>query len=83
MSKHQENYMDSLHDSIEPVAWRYWKTGQVFSLEPPPGMKAQCDELVPASALAAAVLAERERILNCYSPDDTVNDYQDKIRGNV
>ena len=23
---------------------------------------------------------ERERCLNCYSPDDTVSDYQDKIR---
>lgn len=29
---------------------------------------------------AAAVLAERERCLRCYSPDDTATDYQDKIR---
>jgi len=27
-----------------------------------------------------AVAKERERCLNCYSPDDTVTDYQDKIR---
>ena len=31
-------------------------------------------------AVAAAVARERQRILQCYSPDDTVNDYQDKIR---
>ena len=30
--------------------------------------------------LRAATAAERERCLNCYSPDDTVTDYQDKIR---
>ena len=34
-------------------------------------------------AVAAAVARERQRILNCYSPDDTINDYQDKIRGNL
>ena len=31
--------------------------------------------------IAAAVLRERERILACYSPDDTANDWADKIRG--
>ena len=33
--------------------------------------------------VAAAVLKERERCLNCYSPDDTATDYQDKIRSGV
>ena len=31
--------------------------------------------------IAAAVLRERERVLSCYSPDDTANDWADKIRG--
>lgn len=29
----------------EPVAWYYWKTNQAFTLEPPPGLKAQCQPL--------------------------------------
>jgi hypothetical protein len=29
----------------------------------------------------AAVAIERDRCLKCYSPDDTVTDYQDKIMG--
>ena len=32
------------------------------------------------SIVEAVVLRERERCLDCYSPDDTVTDYQDKIR---
>ncbi len=34
-------------------------------------------------AIHEAVLQERERCLNCYSPDDTVHDYQAKIRGGL
>jgi hypothetical protein len=30
--------------------------------------------------LQAAVLAEREACLNCYSPDDTAQDWIDKIK---
>ena len=41
----------------------------------------QCREYAAGQVLKA-VAAERERILNCYSPDDTITDYQDKIRGN-
>ena len=43
---------------------------------------AECDEVKEhfIECWQAATLAERERCLNCYSPDDTVTDYQDKIR---
>jgi hypothetical protein len=32
-----------------------------------------------ATGYQRGVLAERERCINCYSPDDTVHDYWDKI----
>ena len=36
--------------------------------------------LYTADQLAAAVLREREACLACYSPDDTAQDWADKIR---
>ena len=70
ISKH--GHMQGNHENLakrhadEYTAHKDWKP--LVTLD-------QCQQ-----AVAAAVARERQRILQCYSPDDTVNDYQDKIR---